>query len=401
VFELAYVGALVPDREPFNSPPFSRSANLYQAQMLDGMAAGGARPSLILSYTAAQSYPRDKRLWVKGGVVTDERGNRIRVLGFPNITPVKQAWLGAAAFARLTAWSLRRLGRPRVIHAYNLTTPSGIFLWLAARATGAKISVSLCDVEVPGERVPNTLPFRLDYWMHGFLIPRLDGRVVVADAIAEDFAPAHHYLRLEGGVGDELIARTEKVVRSRAPHTGPFRIVAVGNLNETNGFDLILDAMERLAGADVVLDIAGYGPLAERVEEAARRDPRIRMHGFQPLDAILELYGKADLILVIRRTTTHDTRYFFPGKLMEALLAGVPVLATRTGHLEEEYGSSLYLLDEETPEALAARIRELAAIPESEHRALATRARTLMTASKSWRAQAGRLVEYLRDKVVR
>jgi glycosyltransferase involved in cell wall biosynthesis len=394
LLELAYVGPVVPDREPFNSPPFSRSGNLWQAQLLEGMKRAGLRPGLILSFVTASTSAPGRRLWVGGGLVTDDAGNRIRLIGFPNITPLKQLWLGISAFLRLAWWSFRRLGRPRVIHAYNLSVPPGLFLWLAARLTGAGFSASLNDVDIPGQTVPDRLFFRLDYRLQRFLIPRLDARVVVADAIAQDLAPGKHFLRLEGGVGQDLVALVSRSRKDRASAGGAFRIVAVGRLNEINAFDLILAAMEQLRDVDVRLDIAGDGPLAGRVEEAARADARIRSHGFLSLERILDLYAAADLVLVIRRTGP-ATRYFFPGKLMEAMLSGVPVLATGTGHLEEEYGPFLYLLRDETANGLAARIREIAAIPGETRMELGAKAGAMMVSSKSWEIQARRFVDYL------
>lgn len=399
-FELAYVGSIVPDVAPYNSAPFNRSANLYQAQLLDALNQAGVEPSLILSYTSLVSYPSGSQLWSSAREERDDKGRRIQVLGFANITPLKQIWIGVSAFAHLIEWALIHRDHPRVIHAYNLTTPSGVFLWLAARVTGSKLTVSLCDVNVPGQTVPDTLFFRIDYWMHRILIPRLDGRVVVSEAMAEDFAPDQHYLRLEGGVGEELIARTDGLMNRSVDRAKPFRMVAVGSLNETNGFDLVLDAMSLLDGVDVELDVAGWGPLAERVEAAAKRDPRIRMHGFLTLDAVLDLYRRADLLLVIRRTRTLDTRYFFPGKLFESLLSAIPVLTTEMAGVKKEYGDCLYILDDETPQGLAARIKAIVASSEGSRVEIGQRARARMIATKTWRNQARRLVEYLRHKVL-
>ena len=101
----------------------------------------------------------------------------------------------------------------------------------------------------------------------------------------------------------------------------------------------------------------------EPASEAAAHDQRITYLGFLDFRDLLEVYGAADLLLNLRLTRALDTRYFFPSKLMELLASGISVLSTGTGHVQEVDGHVLYLLDEETPHALAARIRTIAALP--------------------------------------
>lgn len=394
MLDVAYVGSVVPDRPPFNAPPFSRSGNLFQQEVLKGLGTLGLQPSLVLSFQTLPSFPGHRRFLVPRQVVQESGLPRIHLLGLFNLTPFKQLLLGCAAFLQLCEWSLRRLGRPRLILLYNLTSPPGLFSWLAARLTGAKLVALLCDVEIPGATVPDTLLFRLDFKMQKWLIPRLDGRVVVSEAIARDLAPGKSHVLIEGGVGEALIQAT-KGLRPPKRLGCPFRVAAVGKLDMTNGFDLILEAMAALTGEDVELHIAGAGPLVERVQNAAGQDPRIHFHGFLSLEGVLNLYRSCDLILVIRRTEARDTRYFFPGKLMEALVSGIPVLATPTGHLRETYGRYLFILEEERSGALAERIRQVRELPEVQRLDIAQRARAFMIEHKSWTNQTGKLGAYL------
>jgi glycosyltransferase involved in cell wall biosynthesis len=395
------VGSLVPDRPPYNAPPFSRSGNLFQTEVVQGLTRLGLEPSLVLSFATLPSFPKHPRWWVAGQQLREDGLPQLHLQSFINVTPFKQLGLGLSSFFRLAAWSLARLGKPRVILAYNLTVPPGLFVWLAARLTGAKLCVSLNDIEVPGVTVPDTCFFRWDFQMHRFLIPRLDGRVVMAEATQQDFAPGLPCLRVEGGVGEELIRRTqpqprlESLPKPEPEARVPFRLVAVGKLDETNGFDLMLEAMQHLPGDGWSLDIAGAGPLAPRIEAAAQADPRIRVHGFLDLEGVLALYRQADLLLVIRKTQARNTRYFFPVKLFEALLSAVPVLATNTGHLKAEYGAYLHVLEEETAEGLAQGIQAVRATPVEQRRKLGARARAFMIQEKHWQSQCRKIKDYL------
>jgi glycosyltransferase involved in cell wall biosynthesis len=126
----------------------------------------------------------------------------------------------------------------------------------------------------------------------------------------------------------------------------------------------------------------------------------VSFRGFLSFEEVVDLYRSADLLLNARLTKAMDTRYFFPSKLMELLASGTPVLSTCTGHVEAEYGHVLYLLREETPEALAARIQEIRAIDPAERRGLGARARDFMLREKTWDRQGERLARYIREDVL-
>jgi glycosyltransferase involved in cell wall biosynthesis len=277
--------------------------------------------------------------------------------------------------------------------------PPGIVLLAAARLTRSRIMASLLDVWRPGVLVPDTWARRLDYRLQRFLIPRLDGLSVVSDATARDLAPGRTVCRVEGGVvaasfGDAP-ASTDREVRASS---GRFRIVLAGSIEAFNGVDLVLAAFALLRGP-YELVVAGRGSCEETVRRAAAADSRIVWKGYLPFEDVLKLYHSADLLLNARVTTTIDTRYFFPSKLMEMLASGTPVLSTCTGHVEDEFSTFLYLLRDETPAGLAEAIAAIAASPATDRRARAERARAFMWEHKTWEAQGRRLFRYIREEV--
>jgi glycosyltransferase involved in cell wall biosynthesis len=177
-------------------------------------------------------------------------------------------------------------------------------------------------------------------------------------------------------------------------------MVLAGTLEPYNGVDLVAQALARLPSEGYELVVAGAGASAARAADLATRDPRVTFRGFLSFDEVLDLYRSADLLLNVRLTKAIDTRYFFPSKLMELLASGTPVLSTGTGHVESEYGHVLYLLREETPEALAARLQDIRAIDPAERQALGARARDFVLREKTWDRQGVRLARYIREDVL-
>jgi len=394
---IAFVGVLATTESDIDDAAFNRAGQMFVEGLLRGLATAGLPADVVLGVEPLPGFPRGKRLMGRHGWFTTGEGRKVRLVPFVNIQPLKWLTAGVSVALALAAWCWRRRGRPRLVHCLNLSMPPGLFVWLVARLTGTKILVSVNDVVTPGGVAPPTLFRKLDFALQRWLLPRFDGWMVVSRAIANDFLPGKTVCLIEGGVSPEAFTRATMDGRPR-PAPERFRMVLAGSLESFNGVELALEAMGHLPqGFELI--VAGKGTLAASVRRATASDDRIVYHGFLDFSELLDLYGSADLLLNIRVTQAIDTRYFFPSKLMELLASGPPVLSTCTGHVDDEYGTLLYLLRDETSRALAERVGEIARIPVEERRALGMKARSFMLAEKSWDKQGERLADYVRAEM--
>lgn len=393
---MAVVGAMVPDEPRFHGPAFNRAAQMFQDELVRGLHRAGLPVNAVFSIEPLPSFPRSPRLLGSWGRETAASGLRIRLLPFVNLFALKPLTAGLSTFIALVAWAWRMRHRRRIMHVFNMTMPPGSAVWLAARLTGSRITVSVLDVWKPGSVVPDTWQWHLDFFLLRLLLPRLDGHMVVSPAVRDELIPGLTVCVIEGGIAPVRF-RTVGLQAVRSPRTAPFRIVLSGSMEIYNGVELVLDAMPLLPD-DVELIVAGAGPLADRVKASV--DPRVIFRGFLAFEEVLGLYESADLVLNMRITRTIDTRYFFPSKLMELLASGTPVLSTCTGQVESEYGGLLYLLRDETPEGLAAKILDIRAIDPVVRRDLGARAREFMFREKTWERQGRRLACYMRRQVL-
>ncbi|HEX4456403.1 MAG TPA: glycosyltransferase family 4 protein, partial [Polyangia bacterium] len=182
-------------------------------------------------------------------------------------------------------------------------------------------------------------------------IARRADLVYVADALRVAGAPGRVVpMGLEVA---PIIAATDGAARERARRAlGVHGVVVVflGRLVAVKGVDLLIEALP----ADVTLLVAGDGP--ERTALQARANDRraIRFLGHVAGAAKLQLLAAADVLAIPSRDDGAPT------VALEALAAGLPIVATRAGGLPELLDERTTRFAAATAPALAAALRELA-----------------------------------------
>jgi glycosyltransferase involved in cell wall biosynthesis/nucleoside-diphosphate-sugar epimerase len=132
------------------------------------------------------------------------------------------------------------------------------------------------------------------------------------------------------------------------------RLLFVGRLAAVKGLPVLLEAVARLAKdrPDVTLVVAGDGPDRAKLEAQARRlgvSARVEFRGYQSQAQVRELLRQTDVFAMASFAEG------VPVVLMEAMAAGVPVIATRIAGVPElvEDGVSGFLVPPSEPGAIA------------------------------------------------
>lgn len=394
---LLYIGALTPDPARGRTEATSTAAELFQRNFLKGLRASNLPEPEVLAYVPVPSFPR-QRLFVRAGADRVEEGPACRTLGHVNLGPIKVLTLGVTAAWGAAKWAIKHRGRTKIAIVYNLNAPPAFALIPVCRLFGIRLVPFVGDIYVPGEVVDDGLFRRLEFWLQRAAVPKADGLLICNQAIIDDFAPGRDALLVEGGVRRDFIERFSAPVRDSG---GPFHVVFAGGLTELNGVTVLLDALAQLPDADLKVTIVGRGEHADAVRAVASQDPRIDYRGLVSHDEVMELYEQADLLLNLRRTGSQTERYVFPSKVVECLGTGRPLLTTATGHVREEFGTFVYLLDDLTPEALATKLGEISTTPREDRLALGRRAQAHVRETRTWEGHAQRVESYLRERVLK
>jgi glycosyltransferase involved in cell wall biosynthesis len=174
----------------------------------------------------------------------------------------------------------------------------------------------------------------------------------------------------------------EAAERRPGGHEGPMRVLFVGNDVERKGIDTLIEAVGRLGG-EAVLDVVSGDDVPERDFVHVHRGIE---GGTEELRAI---YAAADVFALPTRADA------VPWAVLEAMAAGLPVVASDVGAVGELLGGSGELVAPGDAEGLAAALRRLADPERRRQRGEAARRRVRERYDSG--IQTARLVELLAE----
>jgi colanic acid/amylovoran biosynthesis glycosyltransferase len=147
----------------------------------------------------------------------------------------------------------------------------------------------------------------------------------------------------------------------------PIRLLSVARLVDEKGLEFGIRALRELLntrpGVSFRYDIIGEGPLRARLQQLIdelQLGSRVRLLGAQSQEDVVRALAESDLLLA------PSVAEALPVSLMEALAAGLPVLATQVGSVDQivQHGISGYLVPPGDIPALCRRLAELMEHPE-------------------------------------
>lgn len=170
--------------------------------------------------------------------------------------------------------------------------------------------------------------------------------------------PAAHIQLVHHGVDVDAASR---VAARQGEHTdGRPVILAAGRLIDKKGFDTLIDACAELRARGHVFEcrIFGTGPLMaalRRRAEAADLASAVDLPGWAPAGQLLDAMGRAAVFAMPSRVALGGDRDGIPNVVLEAMAAGLPVVATNVSGIPEAVsdGTTGLLVEPDDVTALA------------------------------------------------
>lgn len=179
---------------------------------------------------------------------------------------------------------------------------------------------------------------------------------------------------------------------------GRLLVVYAGSHGEPNALDVLLDAAKRLADAPIAFVLVGDG------HEKARLAARVTAEGLSNV-ALFDPIPKAQIPALLHAADVayigwkRQPLYRFgiaPNKLMDYMMAGVPVLhSVEAGNDPVAEAGCGLTVAPESPQAVAQGLRQLGTLPAGARRAMGERGRQFVLAHHTYPVLARRFLEAL------
>ncbi|QIA26695.1 glycosyltransferase family 4 protein [Thermaerobacter sp. PB12/4term] len=293
---------------------------------------------------------------------------------------------------QLLGWLLRHRNRYAIIHAcdFDTLTPSVILKFVY----GKRVVYDIFDWYAETVRgLPAILRrgvARLDRW----LLEKVDAVILADESRLPQLGKARPR-RLE------IVYNTpdwdpDDVIRGLPSRRG-LRVAYIGLLQADRGLLELLEVIGR--HPEWVLDLGGFGAEEELIRDAAATLPNVRIQGRVPHIRYMEIYARADVVVVTYDPSLLNHRYSSPNKLFEAMRLGKPVVvaegtgvdrlvkAWRLGYVVP-YGDTI---------RLEAALEDAAGWTREEGRAFAERVSRVYDQYFSWRMMEQRLLRVYKE----
>jgi glycosyltransferase involved in cell wall biosynthesis len=397
---IAFLGTLVPDTDEFHNPAFNRSGNLVQSGIVEGFAKQDVKTK-VLSYLPIPSYPKYPVLFCKRKSIIYDKKIKITLIPTINILILREIFLSIYTLFSLLLWSIKNRYKKKCIIVYNVFSPPLPLVYFIGKLTGSKIVAIIYDLGMPPKSLKLGL---LRTWIYflteisaKIFLPKLDGRIVITEAIARDYTPNSHYLLIDGGISSSILNRLFPIELKQNRTETIF--LCAGSLWEGNGVGLILNTMKKNFNPSIKIWFAGQGPDILIIKEASKNDSRIIYMGNLDLDQLFQIYKNADVLLNLRVISNEEGNYLFPSKLLEYLAVGNLVISTSVAHIDRDYANYCEIISEINLEKLSDIFDKISMMPGSELFEKGSRSRQFMLNNRTWDIRSEQILSYINFKV--
>lgn len=168
-----------------------------------------------------------------------------------------------------------------------------------------------------------------------------------------------------------------------------------GILDRKYGIEMLVKGFDKANIPDSELHIYGDGEYKDELLKVCKKNSNIKYFGLKPNSYIVKEQQKATLLVNPRPSDEEFTKYSFPSKNMEYMVSGTAALMARLPGMPEEYLEYVYILEDESIDGMAGKLKEVLNFSQKENMDKGRKAKEYVLKEKSNKNQAERVMKWL------
>ncbi|MGI6439068.1 MAG: glycosyltransferase [Sphaerochaetaceae bacterium] len=173
-------------------------------------------------------------------------------------------------------------------------------------------------------------------------------------------------------------------------------IVYTGTIHNHYGLSELIQSMEYIEEEGVEIVICGDGPMREQLIEIALTNSRVKYLGNVSQEDAIAIQRDATILINPRDNDGEYTKFSFPSKTLEYMLAAKPVLCHKLDGIPDEYDDYLFYLESNEPKHIAKRILEIINLSDAQRVEIGEKARDFAVEQKSYLVQTKKIIKLLK-----
>lgn len=369
----------------------------FEMSIISGLNAQKEISLRVLTAPLVFSYPHNNRRAYVKSYRYQEDGYSIRSIGFLNIALLNMfsVYYALTKAIRQEIEAFEGDEVSVIVNTPSLVLSSALFNSMK-KVKGKRIKTVLIVPDVPecmitmGSKM--TLKKRIVQILNkrnSTLSRKFDKYVYLTEAMNDFYnAKTNDYIVMEGLIDESKI----KSIYTPPKYDNKEIILYTGTLRRIFGVMNLIKAFEKANLPNAELWICGSGECTSEIEQIAKNNSAIEFFGLVSSQRALELQSKATILANPRSSKGEYTKYSFPSKTIEYLLAGRTVIMNHLPGIPEEYDNYIEYPEDESIEAWAKKLRNIISKDINKRIDLSIAGRKFILYNKNARNQCSRIL---------
>lgn len=362
MFQVLWIGCLESDEEfrvkaekgyDLASAQVSQKNLLYGIEEVSNIVCDSINGSVLPPYPIYEDRRIDAVKWKHKAEAMDIS------VGYNNDKYINRVNCKIAMIKAADDWCKTRYrGEEIIVFVYSMrSAPMATACHIKKKIPQAKIYLIITDLpqfmDLGQNRVKAALK-KIDWKIIKKMQNEFNGFILYTEKMSEYLKlTSNQWILMEGSY--DILEHKNLIVKEKKK-----AIMYSGKLDEQYGIKMLLDAFMKLTDSDIELWLTGGGNAESYIKKCIEKDKRIKFWGFLPSrQDVLEKQAEASLLINMRLPSEPASGYCFPSKLFEYMATGTPVLSFDIAGIPREYLKYLFIVKEETTEALSKAITDI------------------------------------------